>query len=117
VPCVALLDERRLLPLRGAGVGAVAYAWSGRTAGRSWRVEAGVGHRSSEVEALAGVAAERCQLMVLLGGLDAFAHDGHPKAVGELDHGGHDCVAGGVMAEVGAEFSSTFMLSTGNLLR
>ena len=58
------------------------------------RVEAWGGHRSSEVEALAGVGAEFGQLVVLCGCLDTLGNNGHPKAVGEFDDRGYDGVAG-----------------------
>jgi hypothetical protein len=56
-----------------------------------------------EVEALAVVAAEQEQLVVLFGGLDAFGDDGHVEAVGELDDGGHHGVVDGIASEVGDE--------------
>ena len=39
--------------------------------------DAGDGHGPGEVEALAVVAAQLAQLIVLRGGLDAFGDDGH----------------------------------------
>jgi hypothetical protein len=61
----------------------------------------GVGsHGFGEVEALAGVAAELGEVVMLLGGFDAFADDGQTKAVSELDDGGHDRAAGWVVADV-----------------
>ena len=77
----------------------------------------GSSHRSSEEEALAGLTAERPDLGVLLGGLDAFGHHGHTQQVPHLDDGGNDHRTGGVLGQVGGEPWSILTTSTGNRLR
>ena len=75
------------------------------------------GHGASEVVALARVASQGRDLLVLLGGLDAFGDDGHAQVVGQVDDGADDGLAARSLAEVGDEARSIFTMSTGNRLR
>jgi hypothetical protein len=63
-------------------------------AGLDEGVQVGCGHGSSEVVALAGVAAQPVDLVVLLGGFHALGHDGHAEAMNEVDDRVDDEVTG-----------------------
>ena len=67
------------------------------------RAQAFSEHRSCEVEALAAVAPEVDQSIVLLAGFDALADDVHTQAVGQAYDSGDDRGAGGDPAEAGDE--------------
>lgn len=58
------------------------------------------GHRPREVEALAGVRAERAELLVLLEGLDALGDDAHAQAVREFDDSPDDDLTRTVRLEI-----------------
>lgn len=72
------------------------------------RFEAGSEHGRIEVEALAEVAVEPGQPVVLLGGLDPLAYNGHPEVVGDCDDGADDAVAAAVVPEVRDECTVDF---------
>jgi hypothetical protein len=93
-------ESRRLVTLERQALGGTCEF---RRNGDDESIERGSGHGSSEVEALAEVAAKTIQRLMLVGRLHAFGYNGHPYTVGELDDSRDQRFAGCIASEAGNE--------------